>query len=143
MNVSVAVVPNSVLDNHVGTANDTRESSDWLDREGLSLDSVSDCGAEFTSPDVFAFDFTIDVVWARATPTDSGVEIDRVDAPPRLRFDQVPMFIQSLNLVRCLDYRFAPFLTVIVLNLIAVFQSAHFRYLTHHRYLKTYKRFGT
>jgi len=129
LNISIAVVPNSVLGNHVGTANDTRKSSDWLDRESLSLDSVSDRGAEFTSPDVFAFDLAVEIVWTRATPTDSGVETGRVHTLARLRFDQAPMFIQSFDLVGCLDYRLASLLTRIALGLLVVSLSDYYRYL--------------
>jgi hypothetical protein len=45
----------------------------------LSLNLLSDCGAEFTSPDVFAFDFTIDVVWARTLPS-FIIELDMIES---------------------------------------------------------------
>ena len=79
MNVSVAVVPNSILDNHVGIANDTHKSSDWLDCESLSLNSVSDCGAEFTSPNMLAFDLTVNVIWTRTLPA-FAIELDTIES---------------------------------------------------------------
>jgi hypothetical protein len=65
----------------------------------LWLNDFSEFEAELNRENMFALDFTVDVVWARTIPR-SPMSNDRVEPMTRLRIDLIAPTGQTLDLIR-------------------------------------------